>query len=151
MGSYTSHILYFCILLKIARVTTVYRHDFRNYCILCFLSYWLPLHDSWKIRTSWKCAVLIVEIKLGHFDLVGYNNRPGVAHRVPGSLGSQIRHMKVVRLSASRTGRLYPQEMLLVLIFTRGWVDPGAMLRSAGICHWKIQWHPRESIPRPSD
>jgi hypothetical protein len=31
-----------------------------------------------------------------------------------------IRHMKVVSLSASRTDRLYPQEMFLVLIFTRG-------------------------------
>jgi hypothetical protein len=31
-----------------------------------------------------------------------------------------IRHMKVARSSASRTGRLYPQEMFLVLIFTMG-------------------------------
>jgi len=42
--------------------------------------------------------------------------------------------MKVVRLSASSTGRFYPQEMFLVLIFTGGCVDPRAMLGSEGMC-----------------
>ena len=32
--------------------------------------------------------------------------------------------MKVVRLSASRTGHLYPPKMFPVLIFVRGLVDP---------------------------
>ena len=68
-------------------------------------------------------------------DLKQSRNRPGVAQRVPGGLGSQILWHStreggdVVRLTHRPP---LPPGMFLVLIFTRGWVDPRAMVQSEG-------------------
>jgi hypothetical protein len=57
-----------------------------------------------------------VKVKLSRY-------RPGKALGVPGGEAAEFlhnRHMKVVTLSALRTGRLYSQEGFLVLISVRG-------------------------------
>ena len=82
--------------------------------------------------------------------------RPGQALRVPESWSSQIsrqsahedgkfffftfilEQLKMVRLSALRTGRLYSQETTLPLISVGGWVDLRTTVQPEGLCQWKI-------------
>jgi len=87
-----------------------------------------------KSPTCFSCFCSIIRVL--YINVKESCNRAGVAQRVQGGLGSQISGHEGGEVVSLTHRPPLPPGMFLVLIFTRGWV---VMVRSEGICHWKIQ------------
>ena len=113
----------------------------------CINSYYgLPCHDTGSMTSNLEVANIIFyetlvntcQPRLWHLikkKVKQSHYRPGQALRVPEVEAPRFqdsRHMKVVRLSGLRIGRLYHQEIFLVLISVRGWVNPKAIVQPVG-------------------
>ena len=85
------------------------------------------LHTKSHVLSCNVSVIITVNLKDESYPCTGL----GRPWRLPGF--SDNRHIKVARLSALRTGRLYPQDIFLVLISVTGWVDPGVIVRSEGL------------------
>jgi hypothetical protein len=104
-----------------------------NFAFLPFTSTVSALQSTALTSLSDGITDTTEKVKLSHY-------RPGQALGVPEVEAPEFLdnlHMKVVRLSALRTGRLYPQEGSLVLISVRDLVDPRATMPPEELSHRK--------------
>jgi len=86
-----------------------------------------------SIYTSQSYTSVKVKVKQSHYR----PGRPWGFQEVEAPRFQNNRHIKVVRLTALRTSRLYPQETSLVLISAISWVNPRNIVRPEGLCQWK--------------
>jgi hypothetical protein len=129
-----------CILLDCIYITRWYTvHTMSNTCFsYSFFSFyfWVP-----KLRCDRASSVgravthLNKLLKQSHY-------RPGQSLKVPIYWGSQIprksAHEGGKVVSPTHRPPLPPQEIFLVLIYVRGWVDPRAIVRQKGLPQWEI-------------